>query len=125
MALEVQIIDQDADTDAAVRGLNQVFDQDLSGGILIPNEILQIQRLLGQLGHCNPRRKRAASVGEDGEPRLVWMTGGCFLEVRPDRGARVIRERDRRCAGIILRHAGAAIEKKTPNARNVHARASA
>ena len=98
-ALEVQIIDQDAYTDAAIRGLNQTLGEDPAGGVLVPDEVLQIQRLFRQLGHRNPRGKRPAPIGQDRKPRLVWMSGGRPLEVRPDRGARVIREGRRRRRG--------------------------
>ena len=99
VALEVQIVDQDAYPDTSIRGAHEVLDQDPPGGILIPDEVLQIQRLFRQLGHCNARRKRAASVREYCEPRLARTIYGSPFEVRPDRGVRVVRETRRTVCG--------------------------
>ena len=107
-SLEGQIIDQDAHMNAPVRRADKALRKDPPGGILVPDVVLQIQRLFRQLGHRDPRGKRSPPVGEDRKSRLVRMTGGCLLEVRADYGARVVGEGAGSRAGVILRHAGAA-----------------
>ena len=105
-ALEVQIIHQDAHAYAAIGGPEQTLGEEPPGSVRVPDEVLQIQGLFRQLGHRNPRGKRPASIGQDREPRLARMSGGRPLEVRPDRGAGVIRKGRRWRARVILRQAG-------------------
>ncbi len=90
--LKVQIIHQDAYPYAAIGGPDQALGQDSAGGVRFPVEGLYIQGFFRQLGHRNPRSKRPAPIGEDPKSRLARMTGGRFLEIGSNRGARVIRE---------------------------------
>jgi hypothetical protein len=90
-ALEVQIIQQDAYTYAAIGGPEETLGQDPPRGVRIPDEVLQIQGLFSHFGHGNPRGKRPAPIGQDGKARLAWMSGGRRCE-GPNCGAGMIRE---------------------------------
>ncbi len=56
-ALEVQVVEQHAHAHPAVGGPNQTLGQQPAGGVRLPDVVLHVERLLGEIGERGPGGK--------------------------------------------------------------------
>ena len=81
---------------------------DPTGGVDIPDVILRIQGLFGQVGHGQARRERATSLPHQAEPGLPRMPVRRFLKERADGGGLRLGEGRRGGARVVPVDSGAA-----------------
>ena len=75
---------------------------------LFPDEVLHVERLLGEIGERGPGRKGNLPAADDREAGLAGVARGGFFDVATERGAGLVLEGLWTRCRVVLRHAGAA-----------------
>ncbi len=111
-ALEGHVVEQQAHAHPAIGGTHQTLGQQPAGGVRFPDVVLQVERLLGELGERGPGGKGNLPAADDREAGLAGVARGGLVEVATERGAGMVLEGLGLGARVVLRHAGAAGEEE-------------
>src|SRR5690606_39640489 len=66
-----EIVDQESDADAAFRRVDDVLHQQTTGSVVLPDEVLDIERLGGKVDEGDPDPQRIRIVVEQPEGGLA------------------------------------------------------
>jgi hypothetical protein len=102
--LEIDVVDQDSRPDAPVSRADEVVTQDSPRGVGFPEEVLDVEGLLGEIGQDHAGRERRAPVPDDCHARFAGVLRGKVGEFLADRGGLVEPERRRLGSWVVFRH---------------------
>ena len=127
--LEIDVVDQDSHPDATVGGAHEVVGQDTSRGVGFPEEVLDVEGLLGEIGQDHAGRERRAPVPDDPHARFARVLRGKVSEFLADTGGLVELEGRGLGSWVVFRHGRTARDQQDGSgqqgaaAANVGARA--
>ena len=101
--LEVDVVDQDAHPDATVGGAKESINQDAPGRIALPDEVLDVEGPLRQIGEDHARGEGRAAPPDEGEPGFARVLRRECGDVLADGSGFVVLERRRLRAGVLPR----------------------
>jgi hypothetical protein len=104
----VMVVEQHAHAHTAIGSPYQPLRHDPTGGVDVPDVILRIQRLFGQVGHGQAGRESITSLSHQAKPGLPRVPIRRFLKERADGGGLRLSESRRRRARVIPVDCGAA-----------------
>ncbi len=110
--LEEDVVDKDTDPDTTVRRLRDPLREDASGGVGLPDEILKIEALLGEVDEGDAGRERLAPPPDQREAGLARMLLCLCLEELAKLGLLVAGIGGGRRPRVVRGQAGAAREEQ-------------
>ena len=110
--LQVDVVDQDPHAHAAVGSANEAVDEVSAGRVGFPEEVLDVESLLREVGERDAGGKSGAPVANDAECGVAGMLRGDLGDPSADRRGLVILHRRRRRARIVGRETCAACKHR-------------